>query len=39
MDYQTDNTRIVERLDIIPPINLLEEMPISEKISSFMQQN
>ena len=36
MDYQTDNTRIVERLDIIPPINLLEEMPISEKISSLV---
>ncbi|MBT87684.1 MAG: 3-deoxy-7-phosphoheptulonate synthase [Gammaproteobacteria bacterium] len=36
MDYQTDNTRIVERLDIVPPINLLEEMPISEKISSLV---
>ncbi|SVB29236.1 uncharacterized protein METZ01_LOCUS182090 [marine metagenome] len=36
MDYQTDNTRIIERLDIIPPINLLEEMPISEKISSLV---
>ena len=36
MDNKTDITRIVERLDIIPPINLLEEMPISEKISSLV---
>ena len=36
MNYSTDNTRIIERLDIIPPINLLEEMPISEKISSLV---
>ena len=36
MDYRTDNTRIVEKLEIVPPIDLLETLPITNNVSSLV---
>ena len=36
MDYRTDNTRIIERLDIVPPNSLLKKLPITEEVSSLV---
>ena len=36
MDYRTDNTRIVEKLEIVPPIDLLETLPITKNVSSLV---
>ena len=36
MDYRTDNTRIVEKLEIVPPIDLLETLPITDNVSSLV---
>ena len=36
MDYRTDNTRIVERLEIVSPNKLLGELPITNNVSSLV---
>ncbi|MBD63346.1 MAG: 3-deoxy-7-phosphoheptulonate synthase [Gammaproteobacteria bacterium] len=36
MDYRTDNTRIVERLEIVPPNELLNILPITNDVSSLV---
>ena len=36
MDYRTDNTRIVEKLEIVPPIDLLGTLPITNNVSSLV---
>ena len=36
MDYRTDNTRILEKLEIVPPIDLLETLPITNNVSSLV---
>ena len=36
MDYRTDNTRIVERLEIVSPNKLLGELPITNDVSSLV---
>ena len=36
MDYRTDNTRIVEKLEIVPPIDLLKTLPITNNVSSLV---
>jgi len=36
MDYRTDNTRIIERLEIVPPNDLLEKLPITKEVSSLV---
>lgn len=36
MDYRTDNTRIVERLEIVPPNDLLHKLPITKMVSSLV---
>ena len=36
MDYRTDNTRIVERLEIVPPNDLLDKLPITKEVSSLV---
>ena len=35
MDYLTDNTRIIERHDLITPIELIEKYPISNESLKF----
>ena len=36
MDYRTDNTRIVERLEIVSPNKLLGELPITNDVSRLV---
>ena len=36
MDYLTDNTRIIERHDLITPIELIEKYPISNDIAKLI---
>ncbi|NCX78091.1 MAG: 3-deoxy-7-phosphoheptulonate synthase, partial [Proteobacteria bacterium] len=36
MKYHTDNTRIVERIDISSPEEVIKESPITDEISSLV---
>ena len=36
MDYLTDNTRIIERHDLITPIELIEKYPISNDVAKLI---
>ena len=36
MDYLTDNTRIIERHDLITPIELIEKYPISNDMAKLI---
>ena len=36
MKYHTDNTRIVERIDISSPEEVIKELPITDEISSLV---